>query len=280
MLRKKRIIQYTTGLLIFILVGLTVFFFLTPTSSVFAVESKSNKLGIATRPSKELLRIKNMAPGDKVSASLTAMNTGKQDFFYNISAQMESGDKLYNDLDLTITDQNHKVLYSGKMKELSNLELGILGNSKNKTFNVTVGLPIEAGDDYQGIYTSMKFVLNATDQPSSHNCFAPPFCNQNYSMKKGSTTPIKFECYDSDGNPLSSSQNIKLVITGRGLGTGKTYAIGNGLSLNGGHYQANVYADQNLFLNGETYTATVYIGSQMYGQKTFSMEPGDRANAP
>ncbi|ODA41472.1 hypothetical protein [Desulfosporosinus sp. BG] len=277
---KKYIIYYTIGSLLLILIILTVFFFLTPTSSVFAVESKSNKLGISTNPTKELLRVKNMAPGDNASAPLTVLNTGKKDFFYNISAEMESGDKLYNYLDLVINDQNHNELYSGKLKDLNDLDLGILGNSKNKIFNVTIGLPSEAGNEYQEIFTSMKFILNATDQPSSHNCFRPPFSNRNYSMKRGSSTPIKFECYDSDGNLLTSSHNVKLVITGRDLREGLTYNLENGLSLNGGHYQANVYADQNLFFDNETYTATVYSGSQMYGQKTFSTEPGNRSNAP
>lgn len=146
-----------------------------------------------------------MAPGDMASAQLKVMNTGKQDFFYNISSEMEFAEKLYNFLDIAITDQNHNVFYSGKLKDLNDLDLGVLGNSKYKTLNISVGLPIEAGNEYQGILTSMKFVLNATDQPSSHNCFKPPFSNRNYSMKRGSTTPIKFECYDSDGNLLTSS---------------------------------------------------------------------------
>lgn len=267
--------------MIFILVSFTVFFFLMPTGNVFAVETTcDNGTVISTNPSKELLHANNMFPGYKVSAPLKVMNTGKKAFIYNISAVEDSGDKLFNYLDLAITDQNNKVLYSGKMKDLNGLALGELDRSKIATFNVTVGLPNDAGDDYQSVCTSMKFVLNATDHPSSYNCFDPPFSNQNYSMKRGSTTPIKFGCYGTDGNLLTSSQNVKLVITGRGLGAGHTYTLGNGLSLNGGHYQANVYADQNQFLDGETYTATVYIGSQMYGQKTFSTEPGNRSNAP
>lgn len=221
-----------------------------------------------------------MAPGDMVSAPLLVMNTGKKDFFYNISAEIKSGDKLYNNLDLVITDQNNHLFFEGKLKDLQDEDLGMLGKSKKRTFNVAVGLPGEANNEYQGIYTSMKFVLNATDQPSAHNCFRPPFGNRNYSMKRGSTTPIKFACYDSDGNLPVSSQNVKLVITGRGLREGLIYTLENGLSINGGHYQANVYADQNLFLEGETYTATAYTGSQMWGQKTFSTEPGNRSNEP
>lgn len=102
-----------------------------------------------------------MAPGNMVIAPLRVMNTGKEDFSYDISNEMESGDMLYNELDLTITDQKGKLLYSKKLKDLKNLELGKLNISQNETFNISVGLPIEAGNEYQGTHTSVKFVLNA-----------------------------------------------------------------------------------------------------------------------
>lgn len=168
-IRKKHIIYCSIGTLVFILVTLIVLFFLIPTSSVYAVETENNNLGIAVSPAKELLRVKNMAPGDRDSAPLTVMNKGKNNFYFDISAELQSGDKLYNYLDLAITDQNNKVLYSGKMKDLRNLNLGMLGVSKDATFKVTVGLPIEADNEYQGIYTHMKFVLNATDRPLLHD---------------------------------------------------------------------------------------------------------------
>jgi hypothetical protein len=166
-MQKRKLIFYTIVLFVFIMVSLTVIFFLVPKSSVFAVETQNKDIGITTSPEKQLLKDKNMAPGDKASAPLTVMNTGEHDFYYNISAKMESGDKLYNYLDLEITDQNHKILYSGKLKDLNDLSLGMLGGSKSDIFNVTIGLPSEAGNEYQGIYTYVKFILKATDRPSA-----------------------------------------------------------------------------------------------------------------
>ncbi|MGC7870034.1 hypothetical protein ACPUYX_00730 [Desulfosporosinus sp. SYSU MS00001] len=159
-MQKKKLIFFTLGLFIFVTVGLTMVFFLIPTSSVFAVEARNENLGITISPGKELIRVKNMAPGDKVSAPLTVINKGKKDFSLDISAEMERGDKLYNKLDLIITDpKDNSPMYSGKLSGLKDLDLGILDISKNKTLNIAVGLPNDAGNEYQGIYTSMKFVL-------------------------------------------------------------------------------------------------------------------------
>lgn len=54
---KRLIIFYAIGILIFILVSLTAFFFLIPTSSVFAVETKSNIIDITISPTKELFKV-------------------------------------------------------------------------------------------------------------------------------------------------------------------------------------------------------------------------------
>lgn len=135
-----------------------------------------------------------------------------------------------------------------------------------------------AGNDLQGVKGVLDFVVGA--EQMRNNCFRPPFSSRQYSMHIGSTTPIKFECYDEDERFLNFCQNVKLVITGPGLGQGLTYSFGRGLSFNGGHYQANVYADPGRFVEGGTYTATVYVGSEAYCQKSFGTEPGNRSNGP
>lgn len=429
---KRHIIFFGIGTVVFFLVSLAAFFILIPTSSVFAVEtpkSKSNDYVIALSPKNQLLKVPNMAPGDKASAPLTVMNKGEKDFTVDISSEMESGDTLYNKLDLKITDQkDNQPLYSGKLKDLKDLNLGILGHSKNKTFNISVGLPLDAGNEYQGIYTSVKFILtpipqsppenvkqrrdSKPDHPSSfahlvkipgewlpgdkvrgtwdiqntgaaskiteislvtdksyltdvngkpissgsptfldfekhikislycptnsltpvytgsldqllkdpqlfatvvclskgasqtvayeasmdtgagndlrgvkgvlafqlgtvpvkNNAFDPPFSTPGYSMKLGSTTPVKFEYYDSEDKLIEAEQDVRLVVTGGNLGQGITYTLGNGsLSFHGGHYQANILVASNRFKVGQIYTATVYIGSTRYCQKSFSV---------
>lgn len=131
----------------------------------------------------------------------------------------------------------------------------------------------DAGNDLQGVKGVVDFQIGA--EQTKNNCFDPPFSNWDYSMKSRSTTPIKFECYDSDGDFIDYCQDVKLVINGGGFT--HTYTLGNDLSCNGGHYQANV--DGSPFSDGIMYNATIYVDGQRYCSKTFTTEPGSRSNA-
>ena len=216
-IKKRHLIIYTIGTLVLILASLAVCFILIPTSSVFAVEipkSEGDDLVIATDPEKQFLKVRNMAPGDKASAPLTVMNIGKKDFSYDISAEMESGDKLYNYLDLAITDQNDNELYSGKLKDLNGLALGMLTVDNSDIYNVTIGLSSEAGNEYQGIYTSVKFVLNATESQNVEGIvWAPPLDKADVNCRAGDKMPIKFHI-ESNGDYDIQKRNLELILTG------------------------------------------------------------------
>ncbi|MDR3541168.1 MAG: hypothetical protein P4L69_09440 [Desulfosporosinus sp.] len=281
MQRKKAFIIYCTILsLIFILVSFTVFFFLIPTGNVFAIETTcDNGLAISANPSKELLHTNNMIPGYKVSAPLKVMNTGKKTFFYNISTAEESGDKLFNYLDLAITDKNNIVLYSGKMKNLNGLTLGELDSSKNATFNVTVGLPRDAGDDYQGICTSMKFVLNATNHRSSSECtvWDPPLDKSDVNCRVGDKMPIKFHL-ENNGNNDKQEHNLELILSGvntKGVAVQYKYNISDGTlnwnehGLNQPCYTLSFDTAKCPIAQDTYYTATVIEDDQTLGSTTF-----------
>lgn len=163
-IKKRYIIFFSIGILIIFSISLATFYILFPASSVFAVETSKNNskdVIISISPEKELFRVANMAPGIMEGAPLTVINKGSNDFSYNISAEMESGDLLYNELNLTIKDKKGNMLYSEKLRDLKNFELGNLKSCKDETFNISVGLPCEAGNEYQGTRTSVKFVLTA-----------------------------------------------------------------------------------------------------------------------
>jgi hypothetical protein len=150
-----------------------------------------------------------------------------------------------------------------------------ISESTTAAVDFVVSMDLNAGDNLQGVKGVIDFQLGA--EQVDNNCFDPPFSNNDYSMKQGSTTPIKFECYDSNGNEIKESQNVKLVITGENLGQGRTYTLSDGtISFNGGHYQVDVDAGDQ-FIDGVTDTATVYNGSEICGQKTFITEPGNRS---
>lgn len=271
--------------IIFIL--LFTFIFQSHTQYAFAAELKSSgkEFGLKLSTNGALFQAENMAPGYTSSSSFSVLNDGKQDFSFKISTVLNNKDRmLYDGLIIEIKDSKGKVRFRDSMSHLDKgLELGTLAPDNKDNYVLTVYFPVECGNEYQGKTANVDFVVTALAYPRNkggkQNCFDPPFSNSDYSMELGSTTPIKFECYDTDGNLITSSQNVKLVITGEKLGQGITYTRGNGLSFNGGHYQANVYTDGNQFTDGVTYTATIYNGSEIYSQKTFTIEPGNRSNA-
>ncbi|MDR3601027.1 MAG: hypothetical protein P4L49_11205 [Desulfosporosinus sp.] len=240
------------------------------------------------------------APGDQVKRTWNIKNSGSGSKITDIYSPVgtfslrdqngkviSSGSQAYQDflnhmkIDIYYPQGSLHPIYTGDFQQFIQAPQPLdtvicLSKCSTASVDFVAAMDLAAGDDLQGVRGVLDFQLGV--EQCKNNCFDPPFSNKNYSMKCGSTTPIKFECYDSDGNLLTSCQNVKLVITGRGLGRGLTYTQGNNLSFNGGHYQANVYADQNLFFDEETYTATIYYGSQIYGQETFSVEPGNRSN--
>ncbi|ODA41471.1 hypothetical protein [Desulfosporosinus sp. BG] len=241
------------------------------------------------------------APGDHVKRTWKILNSGAASKITEVYTPVDkfslrdrngnavlSGSQVYQDflnhmrIDIYYPEGSSTPIYTGTFQQLVQAPQSLdkvicLSKCSSTTVAFVASMDLNAQNDLQGVKGVLDFQLGV--EQVKNNCFSPPFSNRNYSMERGSTTPIKFECYDSDGNLLTSGHNVKLVIIGRGLGE-RTYTLGNGLSLDGGHYQANVYAHQNLFLNGETYTATVYNGSQMCGQKTFITEPGNRSNVP
>jgi len=242
------------------------------------------------------------APGDQVKRTWKIKNSGSASKITEIYSPVDtfslrdqngraisSGSREYQDflkhmkISLYYPQGSSLSIYTGTLQQFVQAPQPLdtvicLSRCCTASVDFVASLDLSTANDLQGVRGVVDFQLGV--EQVKNNCFDPPFSNQNYSMERGSTTPIKFECYDSDGNLSTSSQSVKLVITGRGLGAGKIYTFGNGLSLTGGHYQANVYADQNLFLDGETYTATAYDGSQICGQKMFSTKSGNRSNAP
>jgi len=244
------------------------------------------------------------APGDEVRRFWAIQNSGAASKITNIYAPVDkfsltdkygnvvsSGSQVYKDflshMRIAIYYPQGTPVYTGNFQQLLQapqpLDI-VICLSKGSTTTVTfvASMDLNAGNDLQGVKGILDFELGA--EQVKNNSFDPPFSNIDYSMKIGSTTPIKFEVYDTEGNLSTSSKNVSLVITGPRLGGGiltLTYNTeNNDLTCNGGHYQASVYADPKLFIEGGTYIASVYNDFKMYGQKAYNTYPGNRSNAP
>ncbi|GAB4259512.1 hypothetical protein [Thermincola ferriacetica] len=137
----------------------------TPEAGVAcAVETPACDSGISIYPVSGFLKAPNIAPGDNVSAPLTVKNNGVTDFFYNVSAKKENGDDaFFNVLNLEIKDDAGKVLYSGKLKELSEIALGVLEKGQTDVLHFTVGFPAACGNEFQGRAVEVTFILDAAE---------------------------------------------------------------------------------------------------------------------
>lgn len=121
---------------------------------------KEVNLGI--RPEKVLFHVENMAPGDWAIRDLTIINNGEKNIRYAVSIQYTSGSKLFNELDLEVT-QGDTSLYKGKLAKLIQLTPRQLLKSQEEVLTFRVGFPPELGNDFQGLETKFNVVISAED---------------------------------------------------------------------------------------------------------------------
>ncbi|MBP1759271.1 MAG: hypothetical protein H6Q63_188 [Firmicutes bacterium] len=271
-------LRFALGLgLIFLVVY---FFFNTPTASIFAVETTGQEFKIVTTPESGLFRVPNMAPGDKVSAPLAVKNMGQRDFCYDVTARLDSGDKLYTILELIIKDGNGKIRYLGKLKDLQNIALGILAAGNSESYEFTISFPFECGNDYQGKMTSMTFIFNATEHPQTLDggiVWDPPLEKPDVTVRKGIVMPIKFHILNN-GVLDKEKRGVDLVITGNdssGLPVVYKFSVVDGTldweehGLSNPHY--SVMFDTSIYpVAPDTfYNAKVKYGDQILGTTEF-----------
>ncbi|MCW3490438.1 CalY family protein [Dethiobacter alkaliphilus] len=184
----------------------------------WAVETTSNGFGISVSPSSGFLNLTNAVPGDSVSAPLIVSNDGDLDFCYDITAGKETGDALlFSILELFIHNDDDQLLYSGKLSELENYTLGILGPGISETLYFTVLFPFDSGNRHQGLSTTVKFLLTATEHPTEINSsivWDPPLERPDVHVRRGTVMPIKFHLVNDDGTFDTTKRGIDLLITG------------------------------------------------------------------
>lgn len=161
--KKKRFLQRTMGLSLFIM---TLYFvFNAYTGISYAVEIEANQSGI-TVDQTDLFNITNLYPGQPPSESkqpLKIKNTGSFDLQCNITSELTSGDqRLFNVLKLNILDDHGAAVYSGSLGALSELSLGTIKPRSSKTFDFMLELPVDVDNSYQALSTSFQFTLAAT----------------------------------------------------------------------------------------------------------------------
>ncbi|MDF2791158.1 MAG: hypothetical protein K0S80_4260 [Neobacillus sp.] len=122
-------------------------------------EIQNNEIDLTTNPGKVLFDLTNMKPGDSVSRNLIIKNNGKQDFKYLASSKFLSGSEIFYDkLELTIKDKNG-IIYQGKLFEFNKMSPRLLKNNQNENLLFFVQVPMELGNEFQGLMTNFQIKL-------------------------------------------------------------------------------------------------------------------------
>jgi Camelysin metallo-endopeptidase len=133
-------------------------FLFTPYTLQAEINNKDKKeIDISVNPSPVLFHLKNVKPGDTITRNLTIKNKGKQDFNYLFTNTFLRGsEKFYNELILKISD-GKKNLVEGRIKDFNKMDLRHLKSSSSETFGITIEIPYELGNEYQGLTADFQF---------------------------------------------------------------------------------------------------------------------------
>lgn len=167
--RTKKVLQGVVGSVFAVLTLYLVFN--AYTGLTYAVELEAGQQGI-TVDQTELFNLSNSYPGQPAEESkqlLKVKNSGNSDFTCTITSKLRSGDeRLFDILKLNIIDtSNDQKIYSGSLGDLEELTLGKIRPRADKTFDMTLELPAEVDNSYQGLRTSFQFDLAASGGSSS-----------------------------------------------------------------------------------------------------------------
>ncbi|XXM72876.1 TasA family protein [Lysinibacillus sphaericus] len=114
-------------------------------------------IDISVSPSPVLFNLTNVKPGDSMSRKITVENKGDQDFQYLFTNTFLGGsEKFYNEL-LLVISKGKESLVEGKVKDFKKMDLRTLESSSSETFEITVEIPYELGNEFQGLSTKFQF---------------------------------------------------------------------------------------------------------------------------
>lgn len=124
-----------------------------------AVEQASS-LKLVLSGDNKLFHLENMAPGDHEQATFRIKNSYLESCRFYLRVDCESGSSdLLQQLELTVTDDGGTILYHGSMKSFDLIDLGSYARDDSHDFTLEICLPLETGNDYQGLSTSVKFTF-------------------------------------------------------------------------------------------------------------------------
>ncbi|MFD2923520.1 TasA family protein [Halobacillus naozhouensis] len=128
---------------------------------------EEKEVNIGTSPESVLFEVSNLKPGDTMTRQVEISNLGVRDFTYTTVSKLAGGsEKLFRALRIQVTDQTGMQLYAGSLKGLSELDKRSLKVSEEDRLTLTVEMPFELGNDYQGLAGRFEIKFTAEGEDS------------------------------------------------------------------------------------------------------------------
>lgn len=146
---------------VFIITFITSILILLDTTYFISAESNTSMKAL---PDSVLFDVTNMKPGDWTVKTYTVSNNSSENGNYLLTSQFTEGSKkLYNQLQLTITEGNN-MLYHGSVRDFNGFALRELEVADADQFEFRIDFPYESGNDYQGLATHFVILLQTEER--------------------------------------------------------------------------------------------------------------------
>ncbi|WP_102026501.1 LPXTG cell wall anchor domain-containing protein [Salirhabdus sp. Marseille-P4669] len=162
-------------------------------------------IAVETPSGSYLYDVKDMKPGDWMPRTVVVQNNGEKSFDYTTSIHFESGEDLFEILQLEISDANGE-LYNGKLADFEELSLRNLQPGTEEEIHFTVTFPSDASNIYQGLETKFKFVFTAEN-------FDTPIDNGDNGTSDGNEQPVSGDADDTNDKQTDTSKDSSLPDT-------------------------------------------------------------------
>ena len=132
--------------------------------SAFAMDNGGKDLGLDIKSKEHFTGDSNLYPGKPVTGIYNLSNAGNWTLKPDLSVQLDSQDsnKLFEALMFKVLDSEAKVIYEGELQSCNKVALDELPSGVSNDYTFIVELPASKGNEYQGLSTDVKFIVNAS----------------------------------------------------------------------------------------------------------------------
>jgi LPXTG-motif cell wall-anchored protein len=215
MFKRKKIQRMIVGIISVLMIGIISL----QSEKIYSFSNGS--YGLELTPSE--FHMENMRPGYMEDHTLTVKNTGDLIVKYTVKSAFKSGEKLFKELNVTVKQGNTE-LYKGKLSNLS-IEPRTLPARTDDPLIFSIGLPGEAGNEFQGLTTSFEIQVQGEgedpptdgedpgEDPGEEDGNNPP--DSNTTPQDGDGTPTNPPTKDTGSLPQTGEEDpILLILSG------------------------------------------------------------------